>query len=69
MPKIKTNKSARKRIVKVTKNKKIMRKKTTAQHLARRKSKRTLQESGEKRRVKKANEKIIELIPYFKKGE
>ncbi len=64
MPKIKTKKSASKRISKITKSGKIVRRKITSQHLARRKSKRTRKTSGDKRLLNKSDKSIIDFIPY-----
>jgi len=65
MPKIKTRKSLSKRIVKVTKKGKILRRKTVAQHLAHRKTKRTKKESGKKITVSTANSRLAKaLAPY-----
>jgi ribosomal protein L35 len=64
MPKIKTKKSASKRIAKVTRGGKIIRRKITAQHLARRKSQRTRKTSGDKTVVSIADKKITKLVPY-----
>lgn len=65
MPKIKTSKSAKKRIVKITKNGKYIRRGMSAQHLARRKSKRTKNQAKENYLISKANIKTIKkLLPY-----
>lgn len=64
MLKIKTKKSVSKRIVKITKKGKVMRRRITAQHLARRKSKRTRKNAGKKTTVNSANKRIINLTPY-----
>jgi len=62
MKKIKTTKSAQKRIKKVTKNGLLIRRKITAQHLARRKSKRTKKTAGQNRRISISDRKIINQI-------
>jgi ribosomal protein L35 len=63
--KLKTSKSAAKRIVKVTSRGKIILKKMSAQHRAKGKSKRTLQEASSKFTMSKANIKTTKkLIPY-----
>lgn len=65
MPKLKTVKSASKRIAKITKSGKILRFKISAQHLARKKSKRTKKEAKKKLAISKADlRKIKRLIPY-----
>lgn len=65
MPKLKTSKTAVKRIVKVTGKGKIVRKKTLAQHLVHRKSARTIKESGKEIRLSRADrEKLVKLTPY-----
>jgi len=65
MPKLKTRKSAAKRIAKVTSTGKILRKKTIAQHLVHRKSTRTVKTSGNEMTVSKSDtEKLKKLTPY-----
>lgn len=65
MPKLKTSKTASKRISKVTKTGKIMRRKTLSQHLVHRKSSRTIKRSGDDMQVTKSDEqRIKKLIPY-----
>lgn len=53
MPKMKTRKSASKRLAKVTSSGKLIRRKTLAQHLVKRKTRRTIKSSG----------KSIEIVP------
>jgi len=61
----KTIKSARKRIIKITKRGKLLRRRLSAQHLAVGKSKRTLRSAGKKSTVSSADRKKIKrLIPY-----
>ena len=63
--KLKTSKSASKRIVKITKNKKIIGKKMSAQHRTKGKSKRVLYNAMNDFEISKANEKRIKkLVPY-----
>lgn len=63
--KLKTSKSASKRIKKVTNNGKIIRRKMSAQHLRAGKSKRTEQTAGKLISVSKADSKRLKkLIPY-----
>jgi ribosomal protein L35 len=65
MPKLKTSKSAAKRVVKVTSKGKILIKKMSAQHRAKGKSKRSLAHAMSNFEVSKANIKTIKkLIPY-----
>jgi ribosomal protein L35 len=65
MPKLKTSKSAAKRIVKITKNNKMIRRKMSAQHLAAGKSKRAKRASRKTIQVsKKDQKKIRKLVPY-----
>lgn len=65
MPKLKTRKTAAKRIAKVSSKGKILRKKTLAQHLVHRKSARTIKESGRELSLSKSDrEKLIKLTPY-----
>lgn len=62
----KTVKSARKRIVKITKNGKIIRRKLSAQHLSAGKSKRTRSNADKTVTLKKADvRKIKKLVPYL----
>lgn len=64
-PKIKTVKSAAKRIVKITPRGKFLRLKISTQHLARKKSKRSKKEALKKLKVAKADLKRIKrLVPY-----
>lgn len=68
MPKIKTRKSASKRLVKITGGGKLIRRKMLAQHLVRRKSRRTTKASGRDQEFKKTQgNKIKKLAPYRKK--
>jgi len=63
--KLKTSKSAVKRIVKITGKGKIIVKKMSAQHRAKGKSKRTLSGAMTNYEISKANKKTIKkLIPY-----
>ena len=63
--KLKTSKSAKKRVVKVTKKNKIIFKKMSAQHRTKGKSKRTLQNAMSNFEISQANTKTIKkLIPY-----
>jgi len=65
MQKQKTSKTAAKRIKKITSSGKIIRKKTLAQHLVRRKSDRTISQSGSDQKIADAEKnKIKRLIPY-----
>lgn len=60
----KTVKSAKKRVVKITKNGKVLRNTLSAQHLTSGKSKRVLRASDKKEKVKKADiKKIKRMIP------
>jgi len=60
----KTVKSARKRVVNITKHGKILRRTLSGQHLAAGKSKRTLRASDKKKRVTKADRKKLKrMIP------
>lgn len=64
--KLKTVKTARKRITKITKSGKIMRRKLSAQHLVMGKSKRTRRSNQKTQPVSKANVKNIKkLVPYI----
>ena len=66
MPKLKTSKSAAKRIIKVSKNGKIIRRKMSAQHRTKGKSTRTLLSSRKQKNVSKSDtKKIKKLIPYI----
>jgi large subunit ribosomal protein L35 len=66
MPKIKTVKTASKRISRITKNGKIMRMTMSAQHLARRKSKRAKQNALNQVVVHKTDAKQLKrLVPYL----
>jgi ribosomal protein L35 len=63
--KLKTNKSAKKRIVKITKTGKVISRRLSAQHLVAGKSKRTRRATGKKFVLKKADSKNIKkLVPY-----
>jgi ribosomal protein L35 len=65
MPKLKTSKTASKRISKITKSGKLLRRKTLSQHLVHRKANRTIKRSGEDMQVTNADEqRIKKLIPY-----
>ena len=65
MPKLKTNKTAAKRIKKITSSGKVLRRKTLAQHLVKRKTTRTIGESGVDMQVSKSEaKKIKKLLPY-----
>jgi len=66
MPKLKTVKSARKRISKITKNGKILRLTMASQHLARRKSKRARKNALNNTPFNKSDvKKIQKLVPYL----
>lgn len=66
MPKIKTVKSAAKRIARITKNGKVMRLGMSAQHLARRKSKRARKNAYNQSPIKEVDvKKIRRLVPYL----
>lgn len=66
MPKLKTRKSIAKRVASVTASGRLLRRKTTAQHLVHRKSKRTRKNSGEKVAFSPAEEKKLKkLVPYL----
>lgn len=68
MPKIKTRKSASKRLAKVTASGKLMRRKTLAQHLVKRKTKRTVKTSGKSVEVVSVERKQLKrLTPYRNK--
>lgn len=62
MPKIKTNKTAIKRVSRISGSGKISHRKTLAQHLVRRKSKRTVKSSGKITRFTSADEKKIKKL-------
>lgn len=63
--KLKTSKSAIKRIARITGTGKIMRKGMSAQHRTSGKSSRSLNNSNKEFEISKANEKIIKkLVPY-----
>lgn len=65
MKKQKTSKTAAKRVQKVSGTGKLLRKKTLAQHLVHRKSRRTIKESGVDTQISKAeNSRIKRLTPY-----
>lgn len=65
MPKLKTRKSVAKRIALITKNGKILRRATSAQHRTTGKSKRTLRQSKMKLALKKSDAKSIRsALPY-----
>jgi len=64
--KLKTVKSAKKRIVKITKTGKILRRKLSAQHLSAGKSKRTRSNADKTVALKKADvSNIKKLVPYI----
>ena len=68
MPKIKTRKSASKRLAKVTSSGKLIRRKTLAQHLVKRKTKRTIKSSGKSVEVAASEvKKLKRLTPYRNK--
>lgn len=68
MPKIKTNKTATKRVTKITASGILVRRKTQAQHLVARKSRRTIKASGSDAKFQNAEgKKIRKLIPYRNK--
>lgn len=63
--KLKTVKTARKRIARVTKSGKILRRRMSAQHLVRNKSRRVRKNAGQKLAVTKSDiERMRHLIPY-----
>lgn len=65
MPKIKTSKSASKRIIKITSQGQLVRLTMSAQHLARRKSKRARQNAINQHAVHKSvRKRILRVIPY-----
>lgn len=65
MPKLKTSKTASKRLAKVTASGKLIRRKTLAQHLVKRKTKRTIKSSGNAVEVVSAEAKRLKrLTPY-----
>lgn len=62
MPKLKTNKTAVKRISRISASGKISHRRTLAQHLVRRKSKRTIKASGKVVQFSSADEKKIKKL-------
>jgi large subunit ribosomal protein L35 len=65
MPKVKTRKSLAKRITKITSSGKIMRRKMSVQHLARKKSKRAIAGSKHQAVITKADQKRVKkMLPY-----
>ncbi len=62
MPKLKTNKTAVKRVSRISGTGKIFHRKTLSQHLVRRKSKRTVKSSGKMTRFTSADEKKIRKL-------
>lgn len=65
MPKMKTVKSAAKRIAKITRNDKMLRSKMSAQHRRKGKSKRTKREAGQVFEVIKGDQKKLRrMLPY-----
>ncbi len=65
MPKLKTNKTADKRIKKITSSGKVVRRKTLAQHLVKRKTARTISQSGSDMLISRPEAKKIKmLLPY-----
>ena len=65
MPKLKTRKSATKRLAKVTATGKMVRRKTLAQHLVKRKTKRTIKSSGKSVEVASTETKRLKrMTPY-----
>ena len=68
MPKIKTSKTAAKRLAKITSSGRPVRRKMLSQHLARRKSRRTVKASGDDAFFSPSEaKKIIKLNPYRKR--
>ena len=68
MPKLKTSKSATKRL-KFTTTGKLLRRHTTSQHLARKKSKRTKKNSGKVENVSPTDKrKIARIVTYCRQG-
>lgn len=68
MAKLKTKKSALKRIGKLTKKGKVMRLRLSSQHLASHKSKRTRQRAKEKTEFHKSNlKRLKKLVPGIRK--
>lgn len=66
MPKLKTVKSAQKRIIKITANGKLMRLTMSSQHLARKKSKRARKNALMNTTINKVNvKKMKRLVPYL----
>jgi len=65
MPKLKTNKTTSKRVVRITGGGKLLRRNILSQHLVARKSRRTIKASGEKKEFSPAEEKKLrKIIPY-----
>ncbi len=65
MPKLKTRKAVAKRIVKITKNGKMMRRSTSAQHRTTGKSSRTLREAKLKQAITPNDvKKVSQMLPY-----
>lgn len=65
MPKLKTNKSAAKRIIRITRTGKMLRRKMSAQHRRKGKSKRTKREASHLLVVAKSDmKKLRRLVPY-----
>lgn len=65
MPRLKTRKSASKRLAKISATGKMQRRKTLAQHLVKRKTKRTIKSSGKATGVVKSEaKKLKRLTPY-----
>lgn len=65
MPKLKTRQAVAKRIDRVTKNGKIMRRSTSAQHRTTGKSRRTLSQAKMQESIKPADiKKIQQFLPY-----
>lgn|GEM_PF-769889 len=65
--KLKTSKTARKRITRITKTGKFLRRKMSAQHLVRNKSRRVKQAAGRKLAVSHSDmEKLRNLLPYWR---
>jgi len=65
--KLKTSKTAKKRIARITKTGKIFRRKMSAQHLVRNKSRRVRKLAKRKLLIAKADlEKVRRLVPYWR---
>lgn len=65
MPKLKTRKAVAKRITNITKNGKILRRATSAQHRTTGKSSRTLRQAKMKEAITPADvKKITQFLPY-----